>query len=430
MSILPIPSLNALLTKAGKVKEKTASVRDHQRHAMHYLLKGMGYLPTPVLERFNRRLKAVPAEQYPHTDAHLRWILATSNQLKQPLTLDTLPKLRKKFGKDMVSMQAPEVWLQPNSDSTGTVNASAVNNSTASAVTASKVSWQDKLIKDADGGDMTIRCYQQHKANLDQVVMLFFHGGGFCIGDIDTHHEFCHAVCHKTGWSVVSVDYRLAPEHPAPTALRDCISAYAWLGEHCHTLDALSSRIVLAGDSAGGCLAILSAQQISAPDMTQWLYLGLDAEKIFQQLQSLPKPLAQLPLYPVTDIEANHPSWTLYHQGFLLDHNDIEVFDAAYMQQSALLQSHPLISPMHGDSTQLSPSYIITAELDILRDEALAYADKLQQDELKVESYTALGAPHGFIHLMSIHKGLGNETDYIIEDFGSFVRRLLAPKGD
>ena len=84
--------------------------------------------------------------------------------------------------------------------------------------------------------------------------MLFLHGGGFCIGDIDTHHEFCHAICARTGWSIVSVDYRLAPENPAPDALRDGIAAYAWLVENCHTVNALPSRIVIAGDSAGGGL--------------------------------------------------------------------------------------------------------------------------------------------------------------------------------
>ncbi|WP_058369783.1 alpha/beta hydrolase [Psychrobacter sp. ENNN9_III] len=282
---------------------------------------------------------------------------------------------------------------------------------------------------------MTVRCYQQHKqgndeTNRDKTVMLFFHGGGFCIGDLDTHHEFCHTVCRQTGWPVVSVDYRLAPEHAAPTALRDCLAAYEWLTKHCHTLGALPSRIVLSGDSAGGCLAILVAQQITAPDATQWLNLGLDAEDIINKLQRLPRPLAQLPLYPVTDIEANYPSWALYGKGLLLDYNDVEVFDTAYMQHSTLTGSHPLTSPMHGHNAHMCPSYIVAAELDILRDEALVYADQLQDSRIATKTYTVLGAPHGFIHLMSIHKGVGHETTDIIDKFASFVRQLLTAKSD
>ncbi len=423
MSILPLPSLNALITKTIKARKKATAALSQQdkMHTMHYTLNGFGRLPAPMLERINRSLEASTADQYPHADAHLRLIMAMSNKFKQPLTLEKLPKLRQEFATNMVSMQDPKVWKQSNGASKLT--------------TSDKVYWQDKLIADADGGDMTIRCYQQSKHDsgiqgfnkqaADQTVMLFFHGGGFCIGDLDTHHEFCYRVCAITGWSVVSVDYRLAPEHPAPTALRDCLSAYAWLAEHCHTLGALPSRIVLVGDSAGGCLVISVAQQLSAPDAAQWTNLGLDEDRIITMLQDLPRPLAQLPLYPVTDIEAEHPSWGLYGQGLFLDHNDVEVFDAAYMQQSPLAQSHALVSPMHGNNAQICPSYIIAAELDILRDEALVYAKQLQEKDIEVKTYTVLGAPHGFIHLLSVHQGIGRETDYIIKEFSHFVRQLL-----
>ncbi|WP_350561657.1 alpha/beta hydrolase [Psychrobacter sp. CAL346-MNA-CIBAN-0220] len=408
----------------------------YQKHALHYFLKGLGELPAPLIERLNQYLGAPTAEQYPHANAHLRLIVAFNRKLKRPLQLAHLIKLRQKFATDAVALQAPKVWQQPNIDVKSKPKKSAL-------VRDSVVSWQDKCIANADGGDMTVRCYQLgtdykqthgQKGNeedtgqkkSDKIAMLFFHGGGFCIGGLDTHHEFCHTVCALTGWVVVSVDYRLAPEHPAPTALMDCIAAYKWLAEHCHTLGASSSRIVLSGDSAGGCLAILVAQQVITPTATQWLNLGLDGEIVTTLLQDLPRPLAQLPLYPVTDIEADYPSWSLYGDGLLLDHDDIEVFDTAYMQGSALTRSHALISPMNGNNTHLCPSYIVVAELDILRDEALAYTAQLQQDNSDVRTYTVLGAPHGFIHLMSIHKGLGRETDYIINEFSLFVRQLLA----
>ena len=425
MPILPLPSLNTLVTKTVKtVKTKIPATTYHQ-HAMHYMLKGVGKLPTPALERLNYHLKASTAEQYPHADAHLRLILAISNKLKQPLTFEKLPKLRRRFGADAVSLQAPSVWQSSD---------------TELDVQKNRVSWQDKTIADADGGDMTVRCYQagsdaeqnheqNRQHNPDQTVMLFFHGGGFCIGDLDTHHEFCHTVCKQTNWVVVSVDYRLAPEHTAPTALKDCIAAYAWLTEHCHTLGALPSRIVLSGDSAGGCLAALVAQQVTVPNKTQWQGFGEDDiadDNFIGMLQELPRPLAQLPLYPVTDYEAEYPSWTLYGQGLLLDHEDTEVFNTAYIKRSDLPQSHPLVSAIHGNHTQMCPSYIVAAELDILRDEGLAYAKVLKDDGIKVQTYTVLGAPHGFIHLMSVHKGIGRETDYIIDEFATFVRQLVS----
>ncbi len=399
----------------------------YKKHHLHHVLKSLETLPAPLLERLNTLLHGASTQQYPYADAHMRLIIALNNKLKRPLSLDSLPTLRHKFAVDAVAMQAPNVWQQIDNQSRLPI---ALNTKTRTMVR-----WQDDIVANADGGDMTVRCYQQHKqsddeTNRDKTIMLFFHGGGFCIGDLDTHHEFCHAVCRQTGWPVVSVDYRLAPEHAAPTALRDCLAAYEWLAEHCHTLGALPSRIVLSGDSAGGCLAILVAQQITAPDATQWLNLGLDEKDMINKLQDLPRPLAQLPLYPVTDIETNYPSWALYGKGLLLDYNDVEVFDTAYMQHSTLTGSHPLTSPMYGHNARICPSYIVAAELDILRDEALAYAEKLQKNGIETQTRTVLGAPHGFIHLMSIHKGIGHETADIIDKFANFVRQLLTAKSD
>ena len=428
MSILPLPSLNALVTKTMKAAKTTTSSQTVFEHRLHYLFKGLGQLPAPVIDQLNHHLKASTAEQYPHADAHLRLIMAINNKLKRPLTVDKLLKLRQKFATDVVSVQAPSVWQQADANVDG--NTASKNNS---------VNWQDKIITNGDGGDMTIRCYQhprqkQSATNSNandpnkNVVMLFFHGGGFCIGDIDTHHEFCHAVCSQTGWALVSVDYRLAPEHRAPTALKDCMAAYAWLIENCYTLGASSSRIVLSGDSAGGCLAALVAQQIINPTPELWPEVSQDKGSVdtFADLvHDLPPPLAQLPLYPVTDYGSNHPSWTLYGQGLLLDNNEAEVFNTAYIKQSDLPQGHPLVSVMNGDNSNMCPSYIVAAELDILRDEAIAYAELLQDDGINVQTYTVLGAPHGFINLMSVHKGLNTETSHIISEFAKFVRQLL-----
>lgn len=450
--------------KALTMKEKIFSYKplsSCQPHTLHHAMKGLGYLPTPILESLIHYLDGPTSKQYPHTDAHLRLILAVNRKLKTPLDVMLMQELREKFATDAVAMQAPKVWKQASDtifDNIGLnsinfndigLNKINLNNMKLHNLTLSNIKpfikkgetlvrWEDKIIADADEGDMTLRCYQASKRssriglkkhrtyNPDETVMLFLHGGGFCIGDIDTHHEFCHTVCERTGWSIVSVDYRLAPENPTPTALRDCITAYAWLAEHCHTLNALPSRIVLAGDSAGGGLATLMAQQLTKPLESAWLDLGIDGQKMFALLERLPKPLAQMPIYPVTDIETNYPSWELYGDGLLLDHADVAVFGEACFQNSRLPRIHILNSPMLGDNSKVCPTYVIVAELDVLRDEAIAYAKQINGYGILVKTQTVLGAPHGFIHLMSVHQGLGQETNDIIDGFVRFVHDLLS----
>ena len=447
MQILPIPSLHALFTKVVKTIEITALEQSQQRHALHYVVKGLSSLPTPIIDQLNHYLNAPTSEQYPHTDASMRLLLALNNKLRPPITISQLPQLRQKFDLEMVALQSPSVWQQTKNDNyfktTFLMDKVYKIRNSNNKENANVVSWQDKVINNADGDDMTIRCYHSMDSNEqngngqnpDNVVILFFHGGAFCLGDVNTHHEFCHTVCAQTGWALVSIDYRLAPEHPAPTAIRDCLEAYAWLAKHAETLGASSSRIVLAGDSSGGCLAALVAQQVSNavvmhaankhPDMPTPDDFTMD---IFQQLQELPLPLAQLLLYPITDIGIDYPSWKLYGQGLILDYNDVQVFHAAYLQDCSLLQPHALLSPMAGDNTHLCPSYIVAAELDILRDEALVYAEQLRGYSINVQTHTVLGAPHGFINLMSVHKGMKQETHHIIDAFATFVREIIQAK--
>lgn len=424
---------NSVQEKRLSVKEKVLSynpMTNYQLHTLHYAIKSFGYLPAPVLESLIGYLNGPTSKQYMHVDAHLRLILAVNSKLKIPLQLIEMTELRKRFAADAVAMQSPKVWQQVSDKSFGNMKPFAKKAESA-------INWEDKTIANADDGDMTIRCYQKQISdtgfgfkkvqnnNPDETVLLFFHGGGFCIGDLNTHHEFCHALCEQTGWPVVSVDYRLAPEHPAPTAVRDCITAYAWLVEHCETFGALPSRILLAGDSAGGGLSTLIAQQIITPDKNAWLDLGDSGQKTFDILQHLPHPMAQMPLYPVTDIETDYPSWELYGEGLLLDHADVAVFDAACLENSLLPRQHILTSPMLGDNRHVCPSYVVAAELDVLRDEAFAYASQLKNYGIAVQTHTVLGAPHGFIHFMSVHQRLGQETQHIITGFASFVREII-----
>lgn len=464
MSILSLPTLNAMLIKAVTTvipapypffkstqvnpndpessvdklslpRRTTARifrpVTRYQRHTLHYVLKSFGYMPVFMLERLNKYIDAPTVNQYPQADAHLRLIIGVNNKIKRPLQVSQLERLRERFATDGVAMQSPQVWRQPS-----------LYDKIKNKKTPKAVSWQDKFIADADGGEMSIRCYQAgfdrdfgDRHCVDKPIVLYFHGGGFCIGDTDTHHEFCHTVSARTGWSVISVNYRLAPEYLAPTAIRDGIAAYVWLTKHAYTFGASADCILIAGDSAGGCLAALVAQQVTISTAATGMSAAAEQQyietldeftaDIFWQVKDLPRPFAQWPLYPVTDVEVDYHSWAIYGEGLLLDHDDVVVFDAAYLQNSPLSYEHVLVSPMFGDNTALCPSYVVAADLDVLRDEAIAYAEQLQSFGINVQTYTAVGVPHGFIHFMSVHRGIGRKTAHIIDDFASFVTQLL-----
>lgn len=429
------------LDEAKSIKDKIYNygpIADYRKHTLHYVMKSLGHLPTPLLNSLIEYLDGPTSKQYLHVDAHLRLILAVNSKLKKPLQISQMAELRKKFAVDAVAMQSPQVWRK----ATSPIKHNLSPLKCASKKKPSQVNWQDETIANADNGSMRVRCYHTGAEqvdfrnqtvrtttdslyNPDEIVMLFFHGGGFCIGDVDTHHEFCHSFCAQTGWPIVSVDYRLAPEHPSPAALRDCSHAYSWVVKNCHSLGASPDRIVIAGDSAGGGLSTLIAQQVSTPTEEAWADLGADGQTTFDLLKALPSPLAQLLLYPVTDVENDYPSWELYGEGLLLEHEDVAIFDAACLDHSPLPRQHVLNSPMFGNNDHVCPTYVVTAELDVLRDEAFAYAKQLHSHGVKVKTHIVLGAPHGFINLMSVHKKLGDETKHIIEGFSNFARRLI-----
>ena len=125
-----------------------------------------------------------------------------------------------------------------------------------------------------------------------------------------------------------------------------------------------------------------------------------------------------------------HASFHLYSYKksfypYQLDYNDIKVFHTTYLQDSSLTQPYALLSLIHGDNTQICPSYVIAAELDILRDEALVYAKQLRDNGINVQTHTVLGAPHSFTDLMSVHRSVGRETYNIIDKFAIFVRQII-----
>jgi len=188
-------------------------------------------------------------------------------------------------------------------------------------------------------------------------VLVYYHGGGWTIGDLDTHDVLCRELCNGSGAVVVAVDYRMGPEHRFPAAVDDCTAATAWVHAQADELGVDRSRLAVGGDSAGGNLAAVIA--IAARDSGAF-------------------PIAyQLLIYPATDMRRGHPSHTTNGSGYLLTTETIAYYHDHYITDAA----HDLdwrASPLlHPDLSNLPPALVLTAGFDPLRDEALEYANRL-----------------------------------------------------
>lgn len=224
-------------------------------------------------------------------------------------------------------------------------------------------------------------------------LLLYFHGGGFVIGDLDTHDSLCRLICRDGGIQVVSVDYRLAPEHKAPAAIDDAYAAYRWALDHASGLGA--TQIVVGGDSAGGNLAAVVAQQ------------ARDSE--------LPLPALQLLLYPVTDWSSETRSKTLFADGFFLTRRDMDWFAAHYLDGAEVTAEDPLVSPLLSeDLSGLPPALVLTAGFDPLRDEGNRYARAMRDAGVVVDLREERSMIHAFASFFPLGGGSATATSAMI----------------
>ena len=211
--------------------------------------------------------------------------------------------------------------------------------------------------------------------------LVFFHGGGWVIGDLDTHDTLCRELALAAGVVVVSVDYRLAPEHRFPAAVDDCVAATRWVHAHAATLGIDPQRLAVGGDSAGGNLAAVVALTLrdSGP------------REVFDALRH------QLLIYPATDMRRGTPSHEHNGQGYLLTREMMAYYNGHYMgdaSQDADWRASPLLHPsLQG----LPPALVMTAGFDPLRDEGLAYAQALAQAGVRCSHVCFERQIHGFI---------------------------------
>ncbi len=212
-------------------------------------------------------------------------------------------------------------------------------------------------------------------------VLVFFHGGGFVIGDLESHDAACRALANQAGCVVVAIDYRLAPEHKFPAAVDDCYAAVKYVSEHATEFGADPKRLAVGGDSSGGNLSAVVS--------------------ILARDQHGPQVAFQLLVYPATDMACNTYSHRTFTDYFLTD-KSIRYFLGHYLRDEAD-KSDPAASPaLAADHHGLPPALIITAEFDPLRDEGEAYGEKLRAAGVKAKVSRYDGMIHGFFTMGNV----------------------------
>lgn len=231
-------------------------------------------------------------------------------------------------------------------------------------------------------GNIMLREYRPAGSSAAQVLpaLVYFHGGGWVIGDLDTHDVLCRELANGAGCAVYAVDYRMGPEHRFPAAIDDALAATRWVFAHASALALDPARVALGGDSAGG--NITAAVTLSLRDMQ----LAGDA----------PRPAFQLLIYPSTDMHGNSASHRDNGAGYLLTREVIDYFQGHYLDAAQYTdwRASPLLAASHAG---LPPALVLTAGYDPLRDEGLAYADRLSAASVPTQYVCFARQIHGFI---------------------------------
>jgi acetyl esterase len=256
------------------------------------------------------------------------------------------------------------------------------------------------------GGTIRARLYRQAEQSADTGLILFFHGGGWVLGSIETHDPLCRTLSLETGWPVLSVDYRLAPEHPFPAAIEDARSALAWVRAQADALSIDADRIIVAGDSAGANIAAA----LTLDDR------GGAGSRI----------CGQLLIYPAIAHEFDSASMQRCASGFGLERGDMEWFASQY-QSADTDPRDPMHSPLYADTlAHLPPAVVVTAGFDPLRDEGMEYADCLQAAGNQVEFRNFATLNHGFLTLVGIVPAAKTAMHEIME----LAKGLCRPTAD
>ena len=283
--------------------------------------------------------------------------------------------------------------------STLTVEQARTTSLTPPPETPTAVGAVEDLSVPGQATDIPIRRYRP-SGDGTTGALIYFHGGGWVIGGLDSHDETCRHLCARSGVQVISVDYRLAPEHRFPAAFDDCYEVTRWAHDNAAQLGIDAGRIGVGGDSAGGNLA--AAVALKARD--EGLALA-----------------CQLLVYPVTSARIDTPSYQENAEGYLLTKNAMIWFWDHYVPEAADRQN-PLAAPIEASScADLAPALVQTAEFDPLRDEGEAYAARLKEEGSTVSTTRYDGVIHGFFGMV----GGVAKADTAVQEAADFISKHL-----
>ncbi|WP_427967468.1 alpha/beta hydrolase [Altererythrobacter sp.] len=225
------------------------------------------------------------------------------------------------------------------------------------------------------GGEIPLRLYDARESREPGPVIVFFHGGGYVIGDLETHHNLCTEIAAQMDLPVVAVDYRRAPEHPFPASVDDCEAAARWIASNPEALSRTATGIVTIGDSAGGNATIVVTQQLSANPADVPVVL-------------------QVPIFPLASDAIGSTSIKEFAEGFILTKDAIEFFDLAYQP----VRGDPRAFPILSDHAGTPPTVLATASLDPIRDSGRDYGAAL----------AAAGVDHVFLEMKGLTHSFTN----------------------
>lgn len=267
------------------------------------------------------------------------------------------------------------------------------------AYLATRIPYEAALsdVADLTADGVPVRLYRPHDERGG--LLVYFHGGGWVIGDLDTHDGVCRSLASRSGHSVLAVDYRLAPEHPYPAAVDDAVAATSWASANAAGFGLDPDRIGVGGDSAGGNLAAVVAQRRVAPLRCQLL------------------------VYPATDLTMSYPSHEENRDAPVLTRSVMDYFIGHYVPDASQ-RTDVSASPLRAADEALRglpPALVITAEYDPLRDEGEAYAARLTNAGVPASAVRFVGHFHGFFSML----GVLDDTDAAHEVSAALLRRHL-----
>lgn len=238
----------------------------------------------------------------------------------------------------------------------------------------------DLLVPSRDGNSIQTRMYLPFASSEPLPTLLYVHGGSYVMGSIEAYDQTCRALAAHSGMQVVSIDYRLAPEHPFPAALHDCIDVWTWLQANSEQLNIDPNQLMIGGDSVGGTLSTVTTRQLS--------------------LLGLPAPHLQLLLYPSIDPTGIWPSHQRYQDQLFISHADRDYFFEQYRADHDT--SDPRLSPLYASDARQCQTLLVTAGFCPLRDEGRAYANMLANQHVRVCHLELTTLTHSFANFVGV----------------------------